>query len=221
MLGHTLRSSWSETAVKKPTMAQLYAAEGAVCCEPRRTCCLWCSAATVREELAAAHGERRLEELTFICLGLLARFRPGGRRCPEQQGAALTDRAQRLREAASLVHRGVCGPPRRDFDGVLGACAALWIADRTRAAWCGLTFELTPTAAAGRLGPGGENVPRTSDRAKVACRSGSGVERGVRPSRRPTMPRTTRCGLDRQSSASEGGRFSGAPRCMRPAATRL
>jgi antitoxin Phd len=45
---------------------------------------------------------------------------------------------------------------------------------------CGLTFELTPTAEAGRLGPGGENVPRTSDRAKVACRSGSGVERGVR-----------------------------------------
>jgi hypothetical protein len=29
-------------------------------------------------------------------------------------------------------------------------------------------------AAAGRLGPVGENVPRTADRAKVACRSASG-----------------------------------------------
>jgi hypothetical protein len=27
---------------------------------------------------------------------------------------------------------------------------------------------------AGRLGPVGENVPRTADRAKLACRSGSG-----------------------------------------------
>ena len=51
-------------------MAQLYAAEGAQCTESRRTCCPWCSAATVREDLAAAHGERRLEELTFICLDL-------------------------------------------------------------------------------------------------------------------------------------------------------
>ena len=29
-------------------------------------------------------------------------------------------------------------------------------------------------AEAGRLGPVGENVPRTADRAKVACRSASG-----------------------------------------------
>ena len=29
-------------------------------------------------------------------------------------------------------------------------------------------------AAAGRLGPVGENVPRTANRAKVACRSASG-----------------------------------------------
>ena len=34
---------------------------------------------------------------------------------------------------------------------------------------------------AGRLGPVGENVPCTAGRAKVACRSGSALERGVRP----------------------------------------
>jgi len=38
----------------------------------------------------------------------------------------------------------------------------------------GLTFELSGPAAAGRHARVGENVPRTSDRAKMAGRSGSG-----------------------------------------------
>ncbi len=46
---------------------------------------------------------------------------------------------------------------------------------------CGLTFEVTPTAEAGAVRPGRENVHRTSDRPYSACRSGSGVDRGVRP----------------------------------------
>jgi hypothetical protein len=45
---------------------------------------------------------------------------------------------------------------------------------------CGLTFELTPTAEAGRLARAVQHKP--AHRAgKVACRSGSGAERGVRP----------------------------------------
>ena len=45
---------------------------------------------------------------------------------------------------------------------------------------CGLTFELTPTAEAGRLARAVQHKParRTG---KTACRSGSGAERGVRP----------------------------------------
>jgi len=45
---------------------------------------------------------------------------------------------------------------------------------------CGSAVSVRPNvrinrrAAAGRLGPVGENVPRTADRAKVACRSASG-----------------------------------------------
>jgi hypothetical protein len=46
----------------------------------------------------------------------------------------------------------------------------------SRACVCGLTFELTPTVEAGGATAG-------ADRAYDACRSGSGVERGVRPHR--------------------------------------
>ena len=44
-----------------------------------------------------------------------------------------------------------------------------------------LTFELTPTTEAGAVRLGRENVHRTSDQPYSACRSGSAVERGVRP----------------------------------------
>ncbi len=48
--------------------------------------------------------------------------------------------------------------------------------------WCGLTFELTPTAEAGRLARAVQHKPARRA-GKMACRSGSGAERGVRPHR--------------------------------------
>jgi hypothetical protein len=45
---------------------------------------------------------------------------------------------------------------------------------------CGLTFELTPTAEARLVRPGGEDGTARAARPYKACRSGSGVERGVR-----------------------------------------
>ena len=48
------------------------------------------------------------------------------------------------------------------------------------ALWC-LTFELTPTAEAGAVSPVPDDSTSGGDRAYSACRSGSGVERGVRP----------------------------------------
>jgi hypothetical protein len=45
---------------------------------------------------------------------------------------------------------------------------------------CGLTFELTPTAEAGAVSPVCDDATAGADRAYSACRSGSGVERGVR-----------------------------------------
>ena len=44
-----------------------------------------------------------------------------------------------------------------------------------------LTFELTPTAEAGAVSPVRDDANAGTDRAYSACRSGSGVERGVRP----------------------------------------
>jgi hypothetical protein len=44
----------------------------------------------------------------------------------------------------------------------------------------GLTFELTPTAEAGRLARVVQHKP-ARHAGKLACRSGSGAERGVRP----------------------------------------
>jgi hypothetical protein len=45
----------------------------------------------------------------------------------------------------------------------------------------GLTFELTPTAEAGAVSLVRDDAPCAADQAYSACRSGSGVERGVRP----------------------------------------
>jgi hypothetical protein len=44
---------------------------------------------------------------------------------------------------------------------------------------CGLTFELTPPAEAGRLARAVQHKPARRA-GKLACRSGSGAERGVR-----------------------------------------
>jgi hypothetical protein len=55
---------------------------------------------------------------------------------------------------------------------------------------CGLTFELTPTAEAGSVSLVRENVHRTADQAYAACRSRSGVERGVRRHARRRQPFT-------------------------------
>ena len=47
----------------------------------------------------------------------------------------------------------------------------------------GLTFELTPRAEAGVVSPVRDDVTAGADRAYDACRSESGVERGVRQHR--------------------------------------
>jgi hypothetical protein len=46
---------------------------------------------------------------------------------------------------------------------------------------CCLTFELTPTAEAGSVSLVRDDAPSAADQAYAACRSGSAVERGVRP----------------------------------------
>jgi len=50
---------------------------------------------------------------------------------------------------------------------------------RHRLGLCGLTFELTPTAEAGSVRLGRENVHRTSDQPYAACRSGSALNEGL------------------------------------------
>ena len=45
---------------------------------------------------------------------------------------------------------------------------------------CGLTFELTPTVEAGSVSRVGDDSTAGAGPAYAACRSGSGVERGVR-----------------------------------------
>jgi len=52
---------------------------------------------------------------------------------------------------------------------------------RTRGLLRGLTFELTPTAEASLVRPGGDDGTAGAARPYKACRSGSGVERVVRP----------------------------------------
>jgi hypothetical protein len=46
---------------------------------------------------------------------------------------------------------------------------------------CGLTFELTPTAEAGSVSLDCDDANLATGQAYAACRSGSAVERGVRP----------------------------------------
>ena len=48
----------------------------------------------------------------------------------------------------------------------------------------GLTFELTPTAEAGTVSLDCDDANLATGQAYSACRSGSAVERGVRPHRR-------------------------------------
>jgi hypothetical protein len=69
---------------------------------------------------------------------------------------------------------------RAELDADHGACAALWIAARTRAAWCGLTFELKPTTEAGgvRLDCDDARVPQAS--LTLPAVVGRRLERGVR-----------------------------------------
>jgi hypothetical protein len=59
--------------------------------------------------------------------------------------------------------------------------AALWIAARSRAAVCCITFELTPTAEAGTVSLDCENAQGPQARLTVPAVAGRGVERGVRP----------------------------------------
>jgi hypothetical protein len=47
--------------------------------------------------------------------------------------------------------------------------------------FCGLTFELTPTAEAGGVSPVTDDATTGGRPAYDPCRSGSGAERGVRP----------------------------------------
>ena len=61
---------------------------------------------------------------------------------------------------------------------LFGACDA-W--RREVGAVRGLTFELTPRAEAGAVSPGCDDLTGGAARAYSACRSESGVERGVRP----------------------------------------
>ena len=46
---------------------------------------------------------------------------------------------------------------------------------------CGLTFEFTRPAEAGGVSPVCDDATAGTHRAYTACRSGSGVQRGVRP----------------------------------------
>jgi hypothetical protein len=71
--------------------------------------------------------------------------------------------------------------PDTTTDGTSGTARSReWL----RRAWLRrLTFELTPTAEAGGVSPVRENSTSAADRAYAACRSGSAVERGVRPHR--------------------------------------
>jgi hypothetical protein len=83
--------------------------------------------------------------------------------------------------AASAVRRGACSARRSRLGTSHGACAAPWIAARTRAAWCGLTFELKPTTEVGgvRLDCDDARVPQAS--LTLPAVVGRRLERGVRP----------------------------------------
>ncbi len=71
--------------------------------------------------------------------------------------------------------------PGAGGSGCANAGAASTVAMAASVLMCGLTFELTPTAEAGAVSPVRDDANAGTDRAYSACRSGSGVERGVRP----------------------------------------
>jgi len=82
------------------------------------------------------------------------------------------------------------------------------------------------TAAAGRVGPVGENVPRTANWAKPACRSGSALERVVRPRRAPPVAQYRGRTLLPSCTADRPGDMSRNPwgrpeRPWRPSRSRL
>jgi hypothetical protein len=61
------------------------------------------------------------------------------------------------------------------------ALASRWIAARTRAAWCGLTFELKPTTEVGTVRLGCEDAGWPQASLTVPAVVGRRLERGVRP----------------------------------------
>ena len=70
---------------------------------------------------------------------------------------------------------------------------------------CSLTFELTPTAEAGSVSLGCDDATLATGQAYAACRSGSAVERGVRPhARRHEAGVSFVSALARARSASRG-----------------
>ena len=138
------------------------------------------------------------EEEDCVCGAL------GARRAPTCGSAGQTFLAALLRRCRAVENRWwraravPQGAPWRaevERDGASGAKGQVQEASRLRravlrsadqAAKRGLTFELTPTAEAGAVRPGGDDSTAGADRPYSACRSGSGVERVVR--RRRTQP---------------------------------
>ncbi len=93
-----------------------------------------------------------------------------------------TNRARCARAALSAAT--VKRQPERRNAGVAGArrmsLSGLRRWNRNGVCLRCLTFELTPTAEAGGVSPVRDDATPAADRAYGACRSGSGVERGVR-----------------------------------------
>jgi hypothetical protein len=69
-------------------------------------------------------------------------------------------------------HHGARGEKKAAAEGV-------HVGEQQDGGFCGLTFELTPTAEVGRLARAVQHKPARRA-GKTACRSGSGAERGVR-----------------------------------------
>jgi hypothetical protein len=103
---------------------------------------------------------------------------------PGRLGLQARKRLSPLRIGRDTRLRPPVEPARRS------AGTGLWISltgcgGQTRRV-CGLTFELTPTAEAATVSPGCDDSTTGAARAYSGCRSGSGVERGVR--RHPALP---------------------------------
>jgi hypothetical protein len=100
-----------------------------------------------------------------------------------------------LTAAASGIGRERYEGPGPELDAGCGACAALWIAARIRAAWCGLTFELKPTTEVGgvRLDCDDASGPQAS--LTLPAVVGRRLERGVRPQFAEPLERRSSCAL--------------------------